>query len=123
MSEPALTDLLLVEDSAPMARVYGQYLRAEPYRVRATDSGAAALDMLRREEFRIMMLDISLPDISSLAVSMMTGISAVAGLVLSRPSTSRPSMPGIIQSSRIRPGRCAAASSRPCLPFSASNTR
>lgn len=65
MSDNPMTDVLLVEDTVPLARVYMEYLRHEPYRVSHVETGKAALDILRTAPPRAIILDLKLPDMDS----------------------------------------------------------
>ncbi|MBL4613495.1 MAG: sigma-54-dependent Fis family transcriptional regulator [Magnetovibrio sp.] len=60
--------LLLVEDSQPMAHVYQEYLRPEPYDVTHVDTGRGALDVLRHSPPRVVLLDLKLPDMDGLDI-------------------------------------------------------
>jgi two-component system, repressor protein LuxO len=60
--------LLLVEDTAVLARTYIQYLADEPYVVRHAATGKAALEELTREPPDLLVLDLVLPDMDGLDI-------------------------------------------------------
>lgn len=57
-----LTDILLIEDYEDLAEVTRLFLESQGYSVRLTDSIAEAVDAARREEYRLVLSDWSLPD-------------------------------------------------------------
>lgn len=67
-TEGAIIPLLLVEDSQPMAHVYQEYLRQEPYDVTHVETGQAALDVLRHTPPQVVLLDLKLPDMDGLDI-------------------------------------------------------
>jgi DNA-binding response OmpR family regulator len=60
--------VLLVEDEENLASLVQAYLRQEGYTVRAVGSGADALSLLDDEPVRLVVLDLTLPDIDGLEV-------------------------------------------------------
>jgi DNA-binding response OmpR family regulator len=60
--------VLLVEDEENLASLVQAYLRQEGYEVRVTGSGADALRVLDHEPVRLVILDLTLPDIDGLEV-------------------------------------------------------
>ena len=60
-----MTEILLVEDTLPLARVYIEYLRHEPYRITHVETGKAALEALRAAPPEAIILDLKLPDMDS----------------------------------------------------------
>jgi DNA-binding response OmpR family regulator len=60
--------VLLVEDEENLASLVQAYLQQEGYRVRVTGSGADALQVLDDEPVRLVLLDLTLPDIDGLEV-------------------------------------------------------
>ena len=60
-----MTEILLVEDTMPLARVYMEYLRNEPYRITHVMTGKAALKTLRAAPPKAIILDLKLPDMDS----------------------------------------------------------
>lgn len=59
-----MSSLLLVDDEAPIADVLARSLRARGHTVRVTHTGMDALFALSEEVPDLMLLDISLPDIT-----------------------------------------------------------
>lgn len=60
--------VLLVEDEENLASLVGAYLEQEGYRVRTTGSGIEALRIAEEEQVRLVVLDLSLPDIDGIEV-------------------------------------------------------
>src|SRR5215471_21307728 len=60
--------VLLVEDEENLASLVQAYLQQEGYQVRVTGSGADALQVLDDEPVRLVILDLTLPDIDGLEV-------------------------------------------------------
>lgn len=60
--------LLLVEDDPPLARVYQEYLKGEPYEVVHADTGMKALQAFSEGPFDMVVLDVQLPDMSGLDI-------------------------------------------------------
>jgi DNA-binding response OmpR family regulator len=60
--------VLLVEDEENLASLVQAYLQQEGYQVRVTGSGADALQVLDDEPVRLVLLDLTLPDIDGLEV-------------------------------------------------------
>ncbi len=60
--------VLLIEDDPPMARVYQEYLRKEPYRISHADTGRAGLEALRAAPPDAVILDLRLPDMNGLDI-------------------------------------------------------
>lgn len=69
-SPPAETpsDLLLIEDTMSMARVYLEYLRRGAYNVRHCITGRDAITEIDRRPPEIVLLDLRLPDMDGLDV-------------------------------------------------------
>ncbi|TWB45163.1 sigma-54-dependent transcriptional regulator [Nitrospirillum pindoramense] len=68
MTESDHNRVLLVEDTAPLARVYMEYLRSEGYEVEHQETGTLALDSLRTAPPGALVLDLKLPDMDGLEV-------------------------------------------------------
>jgi len=61
--------VLLVEDAAPMARVYREYLREEPYQVVHAETGTGALEILDGDPPpEAVILDLKLPDMNGMDI-------------------------------------------------------
>lgn len=54
--------VLLVEDTAALARTYIGYLRDDPYQISHADTLAAARRLLAEQSFDVVLLDLHLPD-------------------------------------------------------------
>ena len=63
-----LRRVLLVDDEAAIRLALAKLLRAQGFEVDTADSGMAALDLLSRERFALMICDIRMPGISGLDV-------------------------------------------------------
>ena len=61
--------IVVVEDEAHLAKGLQFNLEREGYRVTLVDNGQSALDLLGKEEFDLMILDIMLPKMSGLEVA------------------------------------------------------
>jgi len=68
MTGPKTQRLLLVEDDPPLARVYQEYLKSEPYEIVHAETGKAALKALTDDTFDALVLDVQLPDMSGLKI-------------------------------------------------------
>lgn len=64
----AQTDLLLIEDTMSMARVYLEYLRRGPYTVRHCVTGRDSITEIDRRPPEAILLDLRLPDMDGLDV-------------------------------------------------------
>jgi len=67
MPSPAPTRILLVEDTAPLARVYREYLEGDGYEVELVETGRGALSA-SLEAVSAIILDLKLPDMDGLEV-------------------------------------------------------
>ena len=61
--------IIVVEDEAHLAKGLQFNLEREGYRVTLVDNGQSALELLGKEEFDLMILDIMLPKLSGLEVA------------------------------------------------------
>jgi two-component system repressor protein LuxO len=68
MSETLTRQVLLVEDTLPLAKSYIEFLKTGPYTVEHVETGRKALNALKRGTSDVMLLDINLPDMSGLDV-------------------------------------------------------
>jgi len=60
--------ILIVEDDQSIANLQRDYLELSGYTVKIVNSGTAALQLLKQEEFELILLDIMLPDIDGFEV-------------------------------------------------------
>ncbi|WP_435640668.1 sigma-54-dependent transcriptional regulator [Micavibrio aeruginosavorus] len=70
--EPHKTRILLVDDTASLARTYETFLKAQGYDVRCAYTGRDAIEDLKRYGADLMLLDLDLPDCSGLDVMQQT---------------------------------------------------
>jgi two-component system repressor protein LuxO len=68
MSDSELSDVLLIEDTPSMARVYLEYLKRGPFRARHCMTGQEALDDIAKSPTDAVLLDLRLPDMDGLDV-------------------------------------------------------
>ena len=61
-------NVLLVEDDLPIARVYQEYLKKEPYAVTHVDCGKDALDFIDQNTPDVVILDLKLPDMDGIEI-------------------------------------------------------
>jgi two-component system, OmpR family, phosphate regulon response regulator OmpR len=61
-------DVLIVEDDPPLAAMLGEYLEGVGFQPHILYGGRQALDLLRRQAFDAVILDLSLPDVDGLEV-------------------------------------------------------
>lgn len=72
-------DLIVVDDSRVALSVMGKRLTRMSYAVTLVETGAAALDMIQARRFDAMLLDMTMPILSGLAVLREVRASAVTG--------------------------------------------
>lgn len=63
-----MTDILLVEDHEELNQLIQMFLAREGYLVKSVRSGEEALEFLDRERTKLMILDVSLPEMDGFAV-------------------------------------------------------
>lgn len=68
MSQSNAQRVLLIEDDLPIARVYQEYLRKEPYKVTHVDTGKDALDAIDSAVPDAVILDLKLPDMNGIEI-------------------------------------------------------
>ena len=68
MADSDLSDVLLIEDTLSMARVYLEYLKRGPFRARHCMTGREALADIERNPADAVLLDLRLPDMDGLDV-------------------------------------------------------
>lgn len=60
--------ILIVEDDEETARIYKMYLEKYGYKADIVTKGKDAVGMLDKEKYSLVLLDLSLPDISGMEV-------------------------------------------------------
>jgi DNA-binding NtrC family response regulator len=68
MADSESSDVLLIEDTLSMARVYLEYLKRGPFRARHCMTGREALAEIERSPAHAVLLDLRLPDMDGLDV-------------------------------------------------------
>jgi len=68
VSEPPRPRILVVDDEASMRDMLRIVLRRDGYDVRVAPDGRAAMEMLKREPFDLLLSDIRMPDLSGVEV-------------------------------------------------------
>jgi DNA-binding NtrC family response regulator len=66
--KPGIANVLLVEDTPSLARVYTQYLKKEGYAVRPAETGAHALAEIAAGKPMVVLLDLQLPDMNGMEI-------------------------------------------------------
>lgn len=69
MSAPSLEHILIVDDDGDLLEVLKYVLEDAGYRVSMAEGGAAALSIAADENVSLLLLDISMPDISGIEVA------------------------------------------------------
>jgi len=64
--------ILVVDDEEGLRESLSQILRLEDYQVQAVDSGEAAVDVLQKEDFDLVLLDLKMPGMDGTEVMMYT---------------------------------------------------
>jgi PAS domain S-box-containing protein len=62
------SQILIVDDNADLLLAYSILLTQNGYKVTCAENGTEALDLIEKESFSIVLLDVMLPDISGLEV-------------------------------------------------------
>jgi DNA-binding response OmpR family regulator len=60
--------VLIVDDQPQIGRVFGLKLKYAGYDVVTTTSGAEAIELVRKQSFDVMLLDVLMPDLSGMDV-------------------------------------------------------
>ena len=60
--------ILLIEDDPPLAQVYQEYLKGEPYRITHVETGREGLRAIRKSPPDGIILDLHLPDMDGLEI-------------------------------------------------------
>ncbi|TNE58435.1 MAG: sigma-54-dependent Fis family transcriptional regulator [Alphaproteobacteria bacterium] len=89
MAQGAAKQILLVEDSPSLARVYREYLRGDALAITHVESGGDALMEMSQKDYDAVILDLRLPDMDGLEVLAQMrerGISAAAVVITAHGS-------------------------------------
>ncbi len=70
--------ILIVDDEAPIRALLGEHLRQEGYEVALAHNGAAALEVLTKAEFELVLTDVRMPG--------MSGLELLAEIVRTQPA-------------------------------------
>ncbi|EOP90899.1 two-component system response regulator vanR [Bacillus cereus HuB4-4] len=62
------TSILIVDDEADIVQIIALYLRNEGYTIHTACNGMEALDVMKREQINLMILDIMMPHIDGIEV-------------------------------------------------------
>ncbi len=68
MSEPTKKKILIVDDAGPVVILCVNVLQALGYAVKGANRGEAALEILRRERFDLLIVDYKMPGMSGFQV-------------------------------------------------------
>ena len=68
LAQDSVRRILVVDDEATIRLALSRFLRTRGFEVELADSGAAALEMLARDRFSLMLCDLRMPGISGLDV-------------------------------------------------------
>src|SRR5258707_1243098 len=68
MKPTTAAEILLVEDTLSLARLYTEYLRLEPYALTHVETGAAALQAILRHPPDLVLLDLKLPHMNGIEI-------------------------------------------------------
>jgi two-component system, OmpR family, alkaline phosphatase synthesis response regulator PhoP len=60
--------VLIVDDEPKIGKIFGLQLKLAGYDVQSTTSGANAIDLVRREHFDVLLLDLMMPGVTGLDV-------------------------------------------------------
>lgn len=60
--------ILAVDDSPSMRQMVGFTLKAAGYEVAEAEDGAVALDLARREKFRLVLCDVNMPNMDGITL-------------------------------------------------------
>ena len=58
--------VLVVDDEAPVREMFEELLKKENYRISSVATGEEALEIVKKEDFDVVLLDIKLPGISGI---------------------------------------------------------
>lgn len=63
-----MIDILVVEDNIELKEVLERFLLHEGYQIRCCDHGSEALALLHKEEVRLLLVDLMLPDLDGFTI-------------------------------------------------------
>lgn len=58
-----MNNILIIEDEKSVADIVKAYLEREGYRVYSTESGMDGIELFKKQDFKLVILDLMLPDI------------------------------------------------------------
>lgn len=64
-----MAKILIVDDDSEVRRVVSEILENEGYEIREAENGIIALDILKREKFDLVLLDVMMPEIDGWGVA------------------------------------------------------
>ena len=98
-------ELLLVDDDAELRSDMASYFAHQGYSVEQSESGEAALDLLERRSFDVIVLDMMMPGMMGMPARQGQGVAGVASAACA--SATDPSWPG---QPRTKSRQCRAGS-------------
>ncbi len=60
--------VLIVDDEPQIGKIFGLKLKLSGYDVVTTTSGAEAIELIRKQKFDVMLLDVLMPEVTGLDV-------------------------------------------------------
>jgi DNA-binding response OmpR family regulator len=60
--------VLIVDDEPSIGRIFGLKLKLSGYEVVSTTSGKEAIELVRKQKFDVMLLDVLMPEVTGLDV-------------------------------------------------------
>jgi putative two-component system response regulator len=67
-ADPAAPRLLLVDDEESIRSALGRFLQGRGYEVDVAESGRAALDLLEKQQYVVMLCDVRMPEMTGIEV-------------------------------------------------------
>jgi two-component system response regulator (stage 0 sporulation protein F) len=58
--------ILVVDDEAPVREMFDELLKKEDYKISSVATGEEAVEIIKKEDFDVVLMDIKLPGISGL---------------------------------------------------------
>jgi DNA-binding NtrC family response regulator len=65
---PGIPRILIVDDEAPVRRVLSRFFKSEGFEVSQAADGAAAIEIVKRERFDVVLSDLRMPGLCGLDV-------------------------------------------------------